>query len=89
MIEIPLYIFLLIYILIVLGTVLFFLFDLYHIIASGELSFVSFSVTAIIGAIMMGVILYTWYALSGVGIDWMAPFSLNDSTPSFESFDSF
>lgn len=87
MLEIPLYIFLLVYILFTLGAILFFLFDLYHIIASGELSVISLSATAFIGALMVIIILFTWYTLSGAGIDWNTPFSLLETTSS--SFDSF
>lgn len=85
MLEIPLYIFLLVYILFTLGAILFFLFDLYHIIASGELSVISLSATAFIGVLMAIVILFTWYRLSGT--DWNTPFSFRETT--FSSFESF
>lgn len=88
MFAIPLYIFLLLYILFALGNILFFLFDLYHIVAAGEVSFTSLAPTVITAGLMVIVILATWYALAESNIDWNASFSPFDATSS-SSVDPF
>lgn len=84
MLEIPLYLFLLVYIFFVLGAIIFFFFDLYHIIASGELSIISLTATVIIGVFLLIIILSTWFGLSQINVNWATPFSF--VAPSSELF---
>lgn len=75
MLAIPLFFFLIIYSFVVFGTVLFFLFDIYHIAIAGEFSFISFFITGFVGLGMILCLGFTWIMLSSENIDWNSNYS--------------
>lgn len=75
MFNLPLFIFLVLYIIFALATLFFFLFGVYHIAAAGEFSLPSFIMTAITGGGILIVLAFTIITLSRYSIDWSAPFS--------------
>jgi hypothetical protein len=75
MLAIPLFFFLIIYSFFVFGTVLFFLFDIYHILLAGDFSFTSIFITSIVSIGMILCLGLTWITLSSEKIDWNTNFS--------------
>lgn len=68
MFELPLSIFIIIYALFVLMTFVFALINIYHIVAGGTLNLLSFSVTAVVILLMVGVLASTGVYLSGIDL---------------------
>jgi len=75
MLNLPLFVFLVLYIIFALATLFFFLFGMYHIAAAGEFSLSSFIMTIITGGGVLIVLSLTIITLSRSSIDWTAPFS--------------
>ncbi|KKP59561.1 MAG: hypothetical protein UR53_C0001G0061 [Candidatus Magasanikbacteria bacterium GW2011_GWC2_34_16] len=72
--SIPLYIFLFIYFAFLIIFVFFSVVNIIHIIRTGSLTFASFIITTIIGAMTIFTLFFTWALLTGT--NWQTPVNI-------------
>jgi hypothetical protein len=77
MVTIPLYIFLFIFFIALLILAIFYFIDLAHIVATANLTFVSFVVTSIVFILVIAVLYGTWFFLQGT--DWQQTIKIWDN----------
>lgn len=79
MLSIPLSFFLLLYLLLFGTFIIFALINFFHIISSGEFTFISFVMSVGVFVLAFGVFSTTWYILESSGIDFSTRVTLFDS----------